>query len=64
MLIDSGLSAGEMVVVDGQEKLRDGSKVTPSNQQHPNAAASAAGAGAAGKGQGNGQKPAGAAQHP
>jgi multidrug efflux system membrane fusion protein len=28
-LIDNGLSAGETVVVDGQYKLQDGSKVTP-----------------------------------
>lgn len=31
MLVDSGLQAGEQVVIDGQEKLRNGSPVTPSH---------------------------------
>jgi len=31
MLIDSGLQAGEQVVIDGQEKLRAGSAVAPSH---------------------------------
>lgn len=29
LLVDSGLSAGQQVVIDGQEKLRPGSKVVP-----------------------------------
>jgi len=54
MLVDSGLQAGEQVVIDGQEKLRAGSAVIPN---HGNAGgggggkkAGAAGAGAAGAG--------------
>ncbi len=31
MLVDSGLQAGEQVVIDGQEKLRNGSPVMPSH---------------------------------
>jgi len=59
MLVDSGLSAGELVVVDGQEKLRDGSKVIPTRQQHPNMPVSAPGVGT-----NSGHAPTGAAQHP
>lgn len=29
VILDSGVSAGDLIVVDGQEKLRDGSKVIP-----------------------------------
>jgi multidrug efflux system membrane fusion protein len=52
MLVDSGLQAGELVVIDGQEKLRDGSKVVPTQQKAPAQAAN------------GGQHTEGAAQHP
>jgi multidrug efflux system membrane fusion protein len=61
MLIDSGLKPGEQVVVDGQEKLRDGSKVAPNKSPSGGGAAGAAGnkgaAGASGKNAATGTHP-------
>ncbi len=45
-VIDTGLNAGDRVVVDGQYKLKPGSAVTESQSGKPAAAASAAGAAA------------------
>ena len=49
VILAGGVSAGEQIVIDGQEKLRDGSKVIPrpSNAPAAGAAAGASGAGAA-----------------
>ena len=46
-VIDSGLNAGDRVVIDGQYKLKPGSTVTESQSGKPTAAASAPAAGAA-----------------
>lgn len=36
IILSSGVSAGEVVVVDGQEKLRNGSRVIPRQSSNPN----------------------------
>jgi len=51
--LSSGLQAGETVVTDGQDKLQDGSKVTPSSSV---ASALAAAESDQGKGQGGGKR--------
>jgi multidrug efflux system membrane fusion protein len=50
--IDSGLSAGERVVVDGTDRLRDGLRVTVAGENNKGADAAARGPGARGAGQG------------
>jgi multidrug efflux system membrane fusion protein len=36
VILSSGLKAGDMIVVDGQEKLRNGSRVVPRESTNPN----------------------------
>ncbi|HEY8998226.1 MAG TPA: hypothetical protein VIM60_10020, partial [Edaphobacter sp.] len=36
IILASGLKAGETIVVDGQEKLRNGSRVIPRKAENPN----------------------------
>ncbi len=36
VILTSGLKAGDMIVVDGQEKLRNGSRVSPRQSTNPN----------------------------
>lgn len=42
VILASGVAAGDQVVVDGQEKLRNGSRVSPRQATNPNAGAPAA----------------------
>lgn len=46
--IEQGIAAGETIVIDGIDKLKEGAKVEPVTRGGPAAVASAAGAGAAG----------------
>jgi multidrug efflux system membrane fusion protein len=50
--VNSGLSAGERVVVDGTDRLRDGLHVTIANESGPPAAPGGAQGKAAGQSQG------------
>jgi len=52
MLVDSGLKPGEIVVVDGQEKLRAGSTVVPSSSYGAGPGAGGGGGKRGGQGQG------------
>ncbi|MCL2660754.1 MAG: efflux RND transporter periplasmic adaptor subunit, partial [Acidobacteriaceae bacterium] len=40
VIVDSGVNVGDQVVVDGQEKLRNGSRVTPRQATRPGSASS------------------------
>jgi len=53
--INSGLSAGERVVIDGTDRLRDGLKVTVAGENGPAAGPAAASGAASGKDQSSGQ---------
>jgi multidrug efflux system membrane fusion protein len=58
-ILDSGLSAGQNVVVDGADRLRPGQTVTASGARQKGGQAAqgaASGSGLAGGGKGNGQQ--------
>jgi len=55
VILDSGVNAGDQVVVDGQEKLRNGSRVSPRQATKPGGASSSGQAGSSGSQQQNSQ---------